>query len=296
MRQLPLYVLTVLVALGLAYSFIAPFRGALEATAISSQDVSITPEDFELPEEMQSGTAQDSRQPDNSQAAEPQDRVTTAPPRQVDPDDAPAPQQLGPLQRVEPRQPLGELGQAAPPAPPPAAVPVDNTARPVLLYRPVATAAGMIETSGYKIALEGIDTLPPEETCNSDGGTTWPCGMAARTAFRNWLRSRAVECTVPGQPSDELIATECKLGGTDLAEWLVQNGWARARNGTPMAETMKKAEGAKLGIFGSPPPALPATNELPQPSFSDTPLPPAEPVPAPPPLSAPDAPFPPRPQ
>jgi hypothetical protein len=63
-----------------------------------------------------------------------------------------------------------------------------------------------------------------------------------------------------------------------------------------MAETMRKAEEAKLGIFGNPPPALPALIELPLPSFSDTPPAPEEPLPAPPPLSAPDAPFPPRPQ
>ena len=86
--------------------------------------------------------------------------------------------------------------------------------------------------------------------------------MAARTAFRNWLRSRAVECNVPGQPPDDVIATQCKLGNADLAEWLVQNGWARAKDGTPMADGMKKAEEAKLGIFGNPPAALPALRQI----------------------------------
>jgi endonuclease YncB( thermonuclease family) len=292
MRHLALCVLTVLVALGLVYAFVAPFTGGLDTPAISGQGVDVTPENFELPDEMKNDVPGD-----GSEAAEPQERVTSPEARQVDPDVPLFPgNQSAPLERIEPRQPLSEMGQAAPPAPPPTAVPVDNTAKPALLYRPVATAAGTIEVSGYKIALEGIDALPPDETCNSDGGGTWPCGMAARTAFRNWLRSRAVECTVPAQPSDDLIATQCRLGNEDIAGWLVQNGWARAKDGSPMAETMKKAEEAKLGIFGDPPPALPASIQLPLPSFSDTPLPPAEPVPAPPPLLAPDAPFPPRPQ
>ncbi|ATU92799.1 thermonuclease family protein [Phyllobacterium zundukense] len=291
MRQLPLYVLTVFVALGLVYAFVAPFHGGLDTPAIASQGVEVTPENFELPDDMKNDV------PDEGQkAAQPQGRVTSPDARQVDPDVSSLPDiQSTPLERVEPRQPLSELGQAAPPAPPPAAVPVDNTARPVLLYRPVAIAAGTIEASGYKIALEGIDTLPIDETCSAEGGATWPCGMAARTAFRNWLRSRAIECNVPGQPSDELIATQCKLGNADLAGWLVENGWARAKDGTPMGDTMKKAEEAKRGIFGSPPPALPAIGELPLPSFS-TPLPPEEPVLAPPPLAVPNAPFPPRPQ
>jgi endonuclease YncB( thermonuclease family) len=292
MRQLPLYALTVLVAFGLVYAFVAPFHGGLETTTIANQGADVTAESFELPDEMKNDAPAET--PDDNES------VVTAPSaeaRQVDP--FPLSNKTAPLERVEPRQPLSAMGQAgppAPPAPPPDPVPVDNTARPVLLYRPVATAAGTIEASGYEIALEGIEVIPPEETCNVDGGAAWPCGMAARTAFRNWLRSRAVECNVPGQQTSELIATQCKLGRTDLAEWLVENGWARARDGTPMVEAMKKAQEARLGIFGSPPPALPVTNDLPLPSFSDVTSAPSEPAPAPPPLAVPDAPFPPRPQ
>ncbi|PSH68418.1 hypothetical protein CU102_14130 [Phyllobacterium brassicacearum] len=291
MRQLPLYVLTVLVAFALTYAFVAPFYGGIDTPAVTNQDVDIAPEDFELPDEMKNDV------PDSApQTGQLQGRVTSPEARQVDPDAALPDSQSTPLQRVEPRQPLSELGRAAPVAPPPPPVPVDNTAKPILLYQPVAIAAGTIEASGYKIALEGIETLPIDETCSANDGATWPCGMAARTAFRNWLRSRAIECNVPGQPSDELIATQCKLGHADLAQWLVENGWARAKDGTPMADVMKKAEEDKRGIFGDPPAALPATQEVPMPSFGDTLLPPDEPAVTPLPLTAPDAPFPPRPQ
>jgi len=298
MRQLPLYVLTVLVAAGLVYAFVAPFNGGLDTPAISNQGVDVTPENFDLPEEMKNAAADDT-----PVAAQPQARVTSPHARQVDPDAfVPSGRDSAPLERVEPRQPLSAGAQALPPAPPiapapaPPPTPVDNTAKPALLYRPVATAAGTIEASGYRIALDGIEVVSPEETCNVVGGAAWPCGMAARTAFRNWLRSRAVECNVPGQPPDEVIATQCKLGNTDLAEWLIQNGWARAKDGAPMADGMKKAEEAKLGIFGNAPAALPAAANLPVPSFSDVPEVPAEPLPAPPPLAVPNAPFPPRPQ
>lgn len=296
MRQLPLYVLTVLVVLGLIYAFVAPFNGAID-TPNQSQGVDVTPENFELPDEMTNAAPEDP-----SEATQPQGRVTSLQARQVDPDAmAPSGIDNAPLERVEPRPPLSttlEMLPAPPtaptPAPPP--TPVDNTAKPVLLYRPVATAAGTIEASGYRIALDGIEVVQPEETCIMDGGSAWPCGMAARTAFRNWLRSRAVECNVPGQPPDDIIATQCRLGNADLAEWLVQNGWARAKDGTVMADRMKKAEKAKLGIFGRPPAALPASTNLPIPSVSDAPEPAAEPLPSPPPLAVPNAPFPPRPE
>ncbi|RCW87511.1 thermonuclease family protein [Phyllobacterium bourgognense] len=293
MRQLPLYVLTVLVVLGLIYAFVAPFNGAVD-TPSQSQGVDVTPENFELPDEMT-----DAAPEETSETAQPQGRVTSQA-RQVDPDAvAPSGTDNAPLERVEPRPPLStrqELLPAPPPALAPPPTPVDDTAKPALLYRPVATAAGTIEAAGYRIALDGIQIVQPEETCNVDGGSAWPCGMAARTAFRNWLRSRAVECNVPGQPPDDVIATQCRLGKADLAEWLVQNGWARAKDGTQMADRMKKAEEAKLGIFGRPPAALPASANLPIPPVSDAPEAPAEPLPSPPPLAVPNAPFPPRPE
>ncbi|MGH6860436.1 MAG: thermonuclease family protein [Phyllobacterium sp.] len=292
MRRIPLYGLTLVVGIGLAYSFVAPFQGALDAPVMSDQDVSIVPENFEMPEEMKNEAAGNQGQPDGA-GDMPDDTQT----RQVVPGDKLSPGQPAPLERIEPRAPLGDIGQAAPPAPPPPAVPVDEaTAKPVLLYRPVATAAGTIEASGYRISLEGIDALAPEETCRSDGDVAWPCGMAARTALRSWLRSRAIECAVPGQPSEELIATQCRLGTTDVAAWLVSNGWARARKDTPLAEMMKKAEEERRGIFGSPPPALPATGNLQPPPLDNEPAETGEPVQAPPPLTTPDAPFPPRPQ
>lgn len=292
MRQLPLFALTVLVGLVLLYSFIAPFQGVLDRPASTGDAPTVTTEDFELPDEMKEDGQSDNGASDATTEAPASPRQNSA--RQVEPDLlSPSARDATPLERVAPRKPLGNLGEATALAPPPPPIPVDNTAKPTLLYRPVATAAGEIEVSGYRIALDGIDTTKPEQTCTNEG-TTWPCGMAARTAFRNWLRLRAVECTVPGQPTETVLATQCKLGGVDLAQWLVDNGWARARDGSPMVESMKKAEEAKIGMFGPPPPALPQSQELPLPSFDAGP--PEEPLPPQAPLPAPDAPFPPRPQ
>lgn len=295
MRRIPLYVLTILVGLCLAYVFVSLFYMGLPTAGISGQNVTIAPENFQMPDDTD-GDAPDAPPPPQESASPAPQTATAA--RQVDPDGfSITGKETGPLQRIEPRHPLSEMGQVAPPAPPPPPVPVDNTAKPKLLYRPMAVAAGTVEASGYRIAIEGINVVPPEETCAVDGGTSWPCGMAARTAFRNWLRSRAIECNVPDQPQEELVSTQCKLGATDLAAWLVDNGWARASDGSSLAGNMKKAEEAKLGIFGSPPPSLPAAGDLPSPGFTgDLSLPSAEPQPAPVAVPAPDAPFPPKPQ
>ena len=96
------------------------------------------------------------------------------------------------LERVEPREPLSELALAVPPKPPKAPDDWDGTK----LFQPVASAAGLIEAKGYSVAVSGIDIVRQDETC-SDDGKSWPCGVRARTAFRAFLRGRAVACTVP---------------------------------------------------------------------------------------------------
>ena len=183
MRQLPLYALTVLVVLGLIYAFVAPFNGGID-TPSQSQGVDVTPENFELPDEMTNAAPEDT-----SEATQPQGRVTSPQARQVDPDAmAPSGIDNAPLERVEPRPPLSttlEMLPAPPtaptPAPPP--TPVDNTARPVLLYRPVATAAGTIEAGGYQIALDGIEVF------NRRKPALWMAVVHGRVAWLHGPRS-----------------------------------------------------------------------------------------------------------
>ena len=66
-----------------------------------------------------------------------------------------------------------------------------------LVHQPVATAAGILQAGGVTMVLPGIDVVAVNETCTSPVGQTWPCGMAARTAFRAYLRGRALNCHLP---------------------------------------------------------------------------------------------------
>ncbi|MEV8744226.1 thermonuclease family protein [Mesorhizobium sp. M7A.F.Ca.CA.002.03.1.1] len=161
------------------------------------------------------------------------------------------------LERIEPREPLSKLALAVPPKP---KMPDDWNG--TKLFQPVAPAAGLIEAKGYSVAVSGIDIVRQDEICSEDG-KSWPCGVRARTAFRAFLRGRAVVCTVPPQGGRDLIAAECRIGKQDVGQWLVENGWARAAKGGPYVEAGDKARMGKKGIFGSAPdlsgmPAMPA--------------------------------------
>ncbi|MBZ8133874.1 thermonuclease family protein [Afifella sp. IM 167] len=144
------------------------------------------------------------------------------------------PEVTGPLTRVVP---------PAPPAPPEPEAPKE--ARTEKLFRPVAVSAGRLKAREAEVALAGIDAPAPEATCGDDN---WPCGQMARAALRRLIRARAVDCVVPAGERKLPAATECRLGETELGEWLVRRGWARAA-----AERYRKAEDdarqEKLGIW-----------------------------------------------
>lgn len=173
------------------------------------------------------------------------------PSREIEPEIVVPPQlRAEDLERVEPRAPLSELALAGPPRPPKTKMPDDWNG--TKLFQPVATAAGLIEAKGYSVAVSGIDIVKQDETCTDDG-KSWACGVRARTAFRAFLRGRAVVCLVPPEGGRDLIAAECRIGKQDVGQWLVENGWARAVAGGPYVEAGDKARAAKKGVFGAAP-------------------------------------------
>lgn len=155
------------------------------------------------------------------------------------------------LQRDEPRKPLSTL--AAPILPAPPLDPDKLPRRWRMIHQAVATAAGILDVDGMTIVLPGIDVVAVDETCVTRSGDRWPCGMAARTAFRAYLRGRAMNCHVPDARLDTTILTECLLQGEDPSLWLVRNGWARAKATSPFVLTEESARVAAVGIYGAPP-------------------------------------------
>lgn len=159
------------------------------------------------------------------------------------------PQQFGlpaevttkPLERIEPRQPLTDTNADK-----------SKAQQPTVLRQPVALAAGVIRFDKMTLQLEGIEPETVQRTCES-GGKSWPCGMVARTAFRNFLRARAVSCDIPGDGTGETVTAQCTVGGQDPAAWLVANGWATPLPGSALEQQAEAARKAKLGFYGDDP-------------------------------------------
>ncbi|MBX3570033.1 MAG: thermonuclease family protein [Rhizobiaceae bacterium] len=162
--------------------------------------------------------------------------------------------QMG-LERLAPREALSELGQALPPRPK-----APGEWKGTRLAQPVATAAGLVEAKGYRVAVAGVDPVPAEEMCSYQG-RDWPCGVRARAAFRAFLRGRAITCVVPPEAERDIVTAGCMVGKQDIAAWLVGNGWAPARADGDYASLGDEARAAGRGIFG-PPPATTAPSSI----------------------------------
>lgn len=150
-------------------------------------------------------------------------------------------EQANNLERIAPRQPL------TPPKP------VDTSPRPTLLHRPTVVAAGMVSYKQGSLTFEDIDPVKPEEICNGPSGVPWPCGIIARTAFRNFLRGRALSCVVPQGHWENVIVANCLVGKQDPAAWLVSHGWSRASKNSTYGPMHTKARDQSKGVYGGDP-------------------------------------------
>ena len=103
-----------------------------------------------------------------------------------------------------------------------------------------------------EIRLAGIRRRTSTRCCG-EGAAAWPCGRMARAALRSFIRGRAIECEMPAGADKIPDPASCMVGGDDISEWLVAQGWAK-RSGDAFESEEKKAREAKLGLWGDAPP------------------------------------------
>ncbi|NJR13793.1 MAG: thermonuclease family protein [Phyllobacteriaceae bacterium] len=153
------------------------------------------------------------------------------------------------------KPPLERIAPAKPPAPSPLAqASAEQAQQPPPSYRffrPLVLNAGVLVAEGRSITLAGVVPVPATQLCTGADGTSWPCGMVARTALRALVRGRAVTCQMDDQTKNNLT-TQCSVAGRDIAEWLVEQGWAEAEPGSTLARLSDAAKAMGRGIHGRP--------------------------------------------
>ncbi len=136
--------------------------------------------------------------------------------------------------------------------PPPAPV---RPPRPVSHALPRVVSAGVLVSSGKEIRLAGIEPLAADARC-IDASGEWPCGAFAKVAFQRLVRQRTIECDPAGANDATQIVTTCRIGGADMAQWLVRQGWAKPA-GTGFDDALVGAKADGRGQWGARPPSAP---------------------------------------
>jgi endonuclease YncB( thermonuclease family) len=120
-----------------------------------------------------------------------------------------------------------------------------------LYYRIKVRDGGTLLSGGVVIRLDGIAVRDAEATCKGKGGKPWPCGAAVKSALTRLIRTRAVTCELPKSGEQKDFAARCTVAGTDLATWMVRQGWAEPKEGSErtLAEAAQAAKQEHVGLW-----------------------------------------------
>jgi endonuclease YncB( thermonuclease family) len=121
-------------------------------------------------------------------------------------------------------------------------------------YRVIVPDSGTLEVGDVVIKLNGIAASKADAQCHDGQGKNWPCGAAAKAALRQLIRARAVVCDLPEPNEPKSFTARCAVSGTDLATWLVRQGWAKPTDPSEptLADAAKAAKSERIGLWQEP--------------------------------------------
>jgi len=95
------------------------------------------------------------------------------------------------------------------------------------LARQVAVIDGRtLAIHGRPVRLWGIDAPEPDQRCRSQMGERYRCREKAAEDLDAFIARRAVDCVAADRDRYQQRVAVCRVGQTDIAEWLVSNGLA----------------------------------------------------------------------
>lgn len=130
--------------------------------------------------------------------------------------------------------------------PPPAPVQPPRWQR---YFLPKTSDAATFQVKNRTIRIAGVTAPAPDATCRQASGNEWPCGRTALHSIRMFLRGRAIECLISHSNAAVEIVAPCRVGATDLGQWLLSHGWVRP-NQFASDQYKKASEAARCARHG----------------------------------------------
>ena len=116
---------------------------------------------------------------------------------------------------------------------------------------PVVLAGDLLEVSGQRLRLVGIDAPAPGQQCLIKT-RLYDCGKVSATALMDLTAGVEVSCRLEGPPGlDGARPARCAAEGYDLSEGMVYTGWALAdpQTGARYRAFQEGAEARQRGLW-----------------------------------------------
>jgi endonuclease YncB( thermonuclease family) len=119
---------------------------------------------------------------------------------------------------------------------------------PMRITQGGVTPDGLIVWTDGSVRLYGIAFPANGRICTSASGERWPCGRRAYIALHNKVASATVECA--SREASNPPAANCFVGKTNLAVWLLNQGFVSVAPGVTEPELIAAEAAAKTGKLG----------------------------------------------
>jgi endonuclease YncB( thermonuclease family) len=83
-----------------------------------------------------------------------------------------------------------------------------------------------LEIHGNRIRLWGVDAPESDQLCRGEDSLQYRCGAKAANELDAFIDKRPVSCIPISLDQYGRTVATCSVGGVDLGEWLVRNGFA----------------------------------------------------------------------
>jgi len=121
---------------------------------------------------------------------------------------------------------------------------------PSVFARPLVISINELKSGDTTIQLANIFGPMPSDKCSSIEGE-WPCGNIAKSSLQRFIRARSISCHAAEEENDQSnspFVGNCAIGKTDIATWLVTQGWAKT-DLPKLLPLMEQAKQAKRGLW-----------------------------------------------
>ena len=88
--------------------------------------------------------------------------------------------------------------------------------------------ADTLDVGSVRVRLHAIDAPEQDQTCQTEHGIDFACGLWASAQVRDRFEGRKATCTQTDIDRYGRVVATCRVGGVDMGQEIVANGWAFA--------------------------------------------------------------------